>query len=1060
MSEQIFDELGRFILKDYDRRQPFTSFLPGIAGLEGIPLWVFYVNRGQGVASFGIQSKDSPIMEFQPANIAYRQNSLTGFRTFIKLHGGTSAELYEPFAESEQRHLTRSMYIGMDSFEIEEVHYKFGLKVSVQYYTIPNEDYAALVRQLKIENLAGQNIRLEILDGMPVIVPFGVNDFLLKHLGRTSEAWMEVYNLEEGIPFYKVRASLEDSAEVKEVSRGNFALAYQHFSDRLQLLRPIVDPQVIFGRNLSFTSPDEFKSRPIEELYSHTQKTLGQTPCAFFGSSIDLGPQAVLEFSSILGHADSQDKLSEIQTRITPAYLKCKLDETKQISAKVTAPIACKTAYPIYDAYARQTYLDNVLRGGMPLKLPGDSVYHVFSRKHGDPERDYNYFYLAPEYYSQGNGSYRDVNQNRRNDVLFYPYVEDFNLRFFLSLIQMDGYNPLVIKGAKYVLDRDCFDAVVGAVNLDGFSDFLAGPFTPGSLLHFLQSHPQKNKISIEEVFTLVFSNAEQKIDAEHGEGFWVDHWTYNLDLIDSFLAIYPDKQHEMLFSRTDLPWFDNFARIQPRDQRYQQTPRGLRQYDAVIEDEEEKEARRHRGELQSWVQIPGSPNQVYYSSVFEKLFILLVLKSATIDQAGMGIEMEAGKPSWYDALNGLPGIFGSSVSETYEAVRLADFLMKAIRDEDREQEISLPVEFGDFLTELLLVISEVGADTHMTWRQTSRLREAYRFKIYSGISGQESRFRLRQIRVYLEMISTYLERAIARIDQLGSALPPTYFYYQVEVPRSDNDKVVNNPEHPDPDNLLFKQQRLPDFLEGCVHALKISDQDRAKRIYQAVRRSGLYDRKLGMYKVNTSLAGVTQEAGRTIAFPPGWLENESIWLHMEYKYLLEVLRSGLYDSFYQDIQTALVPFLSAETYGRSPLENSSFIASSAYPDPSVHGAGFVTRLSGATAEFLTIWFELFAGRNPFTLRNNQLVLEFKPKLADWMFPPSGKVEFTFMGSTVVEYNNPQGLNTWMARAKSVDLIYKDGRMVHLDAGAIPAPYSLHVRSGLVAEINIELGDV
>jgi hypothetical protein len=62
-------------------------------------------------------------------------------------------------------------------------------------------------------------------------------------------------------------------------------------------------------------------------------------------------------------------------------------------------------------------------------------------------ERDYNYFVLAAEHYSQGNGNYRDVNQNRRCDVFFEPRVGDFNIRTFASLIQSDGYNPLVVQG-------------------------------------------------------------------------------------------------------------------------------------------------------------------------------------------------------------------------------------------------------------------------------------------------------------------------------------------------------------------------------------------------------------------------------------------------------------------------------------------------------------------------------------------------------------------------------------------------------------------------------------
>ena len=55
---------GDFVITNYQQKKTFASFLPGIAGLHGIPLWVFYVNRGQGVASFGVADKDHAIMEF------------------------------------------------------------------------------------------------------------------------------------------------------------------------------------------------------------------------------------------------------------------------------------------------------------------------------------------------------------------------------------------------------------------------------------------------------------------------------------------------------------------------------------------------------------------------------------------------------------------------------------------------------------------------------------------------------------------------------------------------------------------------------------------------------------------------------------------------------------------------------------------------------------------------------------------------------------------------------------------------------------------------------------
>ena len=60
-------------------------------------------------------------------------------------------------------------------------------------------------------------------------------------------------------------------------------------------------------------------------------------------------------------------------------------------------------------------------------------------------------------------------------------------------------------------------------------------------------------------------------------------------------------------------------------------------------------------------------------------------------------------------------------------------------------------------------------------------------------------------------------------------------------------------------------------------------------------------DSKLKMYKLNASLADLPYEVGRARAFPAGWLENESIWLHMEYKYLLALLECEMYDQFFVD---------------------------------------------------------------------------------------------------------------------------------------------------------------
>ena len=45
---------GRYRIDNYDEGPAFSSFLPGIAGPDGVPLWCMYENRSQPLVSFGV----------------------------------------------------------------------------------------------------------------------------------------------------------------------------------------------------------------------------------------------------------------------------------------------------------------------------------------------------------------------------------------------------------------------------------------------------------------------------------------------------------------------------------------------------------------------------------------------------------------------------------------------------------------------------------------------------------------------------------------------------------------------------------------------------------------------------------------------------------------------------------------------------------------------------------------------------------------------------------------------------------------------------------------------
>jgi hypothetical protein len=420
------------------------------------------------------------------------------------------------------------------------------------------------------------------------------------------------------------------------------------------------------------------------------------------------------------------------------------------------------------------------------------------------------------------------------------------------------------------------------------------------------------------------------------------------------------------------------------------------------------------------------------------------LIKYATLDPAGMGIQMEAGKPGWYDALNGLPGLFGSSMPETFELLRLVNFLIEAL--DESPQSIPFPLE----AQQLLDSVGQVS-NPFTNWVQRTDALEAYRESTRLGFDGGTLSVNPGSI---LQLMCASLEKGIALAHDFSGEVPPTYFVYEVtEYDLTGTHDVQGNPHI---QVNAFKPVALPLFLEGPVRLMKLYNEENAHDLAKAVKQSALFDQKLALLKVNAPLTDQPHEIGRARAFTPGWLENESIWLHMAYKYLLELLKAGLFDEYFDAFPRYLPAFMDPDVYGRSPLENSSFIVSSAHPDASLHGTGFVARLSGSTAEFLSMWVLMTAGRQPFRIEDGKVVLAIKPALPGWLFKADGTFSFRFLGFCEVTLHNPSRMNTWDESAQIKRIELRSGTETIGIAGAvIGAPHAERVRQGQFSSMEL-----
>ncbi|QHE53653.1 cellobiose phosphorylase [Pontibacillus sp. HMF3514] len=1055
MVNYTFNDERYFVIENFDQAKTFSSFLPGLAGLYGVPMWAFYVNRGQGLVSFGIQDKQNAITEFFPANQAYERVSINGFRTFIKVKRNNESELFEPFSPDIIQNVQRNMFIKENELIVIERNEEYGIETHVTYFTLPNENFAALMRKVQVKNISDEPVHLEVVDGLPAIIPFGIEDAAYKAVGNTLKSWMDVFNLEQNLAYFRVRSSTGDTAEVEEVTKGHF---YASFTDDGHLLKPIVDAKVLFGENTSLRFPNELKNSSVRDLLQVKQVTANKVPCGFSAYTAELSPDERTTLHTMIGHVSDLSIIEEKKKEITSAaYFEKKYEEAQEFVDELTRAIHTKTGDAMFDAYAKQSFLDNVLRGGYPILLENDQKkpfpYYVYSRKHGDLERDYNFFSVAPEFFSQGNGNFRDVNQNRRNDVFFKPEVGDYNIKLFMSLIQADGYNPLVVKGSYFeIIDQDDWSWLGSLMTCSDEFEYmkkrLALSFTPGGIMQAVVDRDMRVTVSPDEFLKVIFSKSRQEIDAEFGEGYWVDHWTYNLDLIKNYLSVFPDHKKNLLNGDRSYRYFYSPVHINPRSEKYVLADNKVRQYGAIKELDDAGNG--------NW--LLKKNGQVYESTLFSKLFTLALVKFATLDPYGMGIEMEANKPGWNDSMNGLPGIFGSGMSETIELKRLLQFMI----DSGINSETVVPVEVYQLVQDVKDALQQ-NLSSFDYWNTVSSARESYRLKIQDHVDGKEEALSAFEVKELLQWFMDKVNTGIDKAKDYGDGLVPTYFYYEVdqyELQRDAQSHVRKNEKgYPLVQVQSFDVHVLPHFLEGPARALKDMNTAEARELHQHIRHSELYDEKLGMYKTSASLEDMSYELGRARAFTPGWLERESVFMHMEFKYLLSLLNAGLYEDFFKDIQTALPPFMDPGVYGRSTLENSSFIASSVNPDESMHGRGFVARLSGTTAEFLSMWNKMMTGQKLFSVEDDELVLTLQPVLPEWLFDESNQAHFTLLGEIEVTYHNEMRKPTFGDKGAKVTkyVLHHNEESITVDESEIRGRVAEQVRDRAYSSIDVFL---
>ena len=254
---------------------------------------------------------------------------------------------------------------------------------------MPHKNYAGLVRKVTIKNLSSKTETFSILDGLPIFFPHGLSNFCYKELVSLMSAYCEIINRNNNAPFVKFKTSTADQSEVSKTIDGNGFISLDSDNNKLT---PIVDLEMVFANDKSLLEPIRFKDLKDNEFLYYHQQDENKLPCAFSYTKKELKPNESYSFVSVYGMFDSLDIFLDVTKNTTYDELNSSFKENEELLDKLLKPLEIKTGNTLYDLYAKQCFLDNNLRGGFPILINNKDVYYVFSRKHGDMERDYNSF--------------------------------------------------------------------------------------------------------------------------------------------------------------------------------------------------------------------------------------------------------------------------------------------------------------------------------------------------------------------------------------------------------------------------------------------------------------------------------------------------------------------------------------------------------------------------------------------------------------------------------------------------------------------------------------------
>jgi len=481
-------------ISNYNKMTPF--FMSIVSSSDH---WSFISSNGGLTA--GRKNPDNALFPYYNDDIIHDSNEKTGSKSIFKIEIGEDIFLWEPFSNNYQNiyDIERNIYKNIPGNKIlfEEINNDLG--ISFSYYWLNSEKFG-FVKKSKITNNNSSEVKVEYLDGIQNILPFGIYQQFQTEFSTLTDGYKKNELIPSlGIGVFSLSSIPSDKAEPSEalkattvwstgVKADKYLLSSRQLNDyrackaiesetNIKAARGayLINGELTLGSNKSeewiivadinqdssalnslVNSLENNKNifqNVIEDVEDGTEKLIKivsksdglqltnnrlGTSRHFANVLFNVMRGGIFDDSYLIDRDDFVLFLNSTNKIV----LKRHKEFIELLDEKITHSNLVAKIKGLNDSELRKLSLEY-----LPL---------TFSRRHGDPSRPWNRFSIdikndKNEKVLNYQGNWRDIFQNWEALALSYPgYIESM-LTKFLNASTADGYNP-------YRVTRDGFD--------------------------------------------------------------------------------------------------------------------------------------------------------------------------------------------------------------------------------------------------------------------------------------------------------------------------------------------------------------------------------------------------------------------------------------------------------------------------------------------------------------------------------------------------------------------------------------------------------------------------